>query len=119
MMLGAAALVGWPLTVAQPAAARLSEAAPRPQDESHLPEVIISAARDQATTAKVVQALQDDPYVYAAHISVTTENGIVRLQGLAFDVGDLQRALYLARRASGSRRIVNEIELLVDVEAHD
>ncbi len=110
-MLGAAALVGWVPAVAQTAAARPPEAAP--------PEIVISAARDQAITARVVQALEEDPYVYAAHISVVTENGVVRLQGIAFDVGDLQRALYLARRASGSRRIVNEIELFVDTEFHD
>lgn len=90
-----------------------------PREESRLPEIVISAARDQAITAKVEQVLRDDPYLYAAHISVVTENGVVRLQGVAFDLWDLQRMLYLARKASGTRRIVNEIDLLVDVEAHD
>jgi len=118
-MLGAASLVGWPPGVAQTATVRPSEAAPRPKEESRLPEVVITAARDEAITVKVVQALQDDPHLYAGHITVTTENGIVRLQGIAFDVWDMHRMLYLARQASGSRRIVNEIELLVDVEAHD
>jgi hyperosmotically inducible periplasmic protein len=119
LMLGAAALAGSPPAVAQTTAGKPPEAGPRPQETAHLQEVVISAARDQAITAKVTQALQDDPYVYAGHISVQTENGVVTLSGIAFDLGDLERMLYLARKASGTRRIVNEVELLVDVECHD
>lgn len=63
-------------------------------------------------TAKVVQALKDDPYIFADHINVVTENGIVRLQGVATDVHDLQRALFLARRAAGKRRVLNEVEFI-------
>ncbi|HWZ64518.1 MAG TPA: BON domain-containing protein [Steroidobacteraceae bacterium] len=118
-MLGAAALAGSSSGLAQATPSWPPEASARPAAESRIPEIVISAARDQAITAKVVEALRDDPHVYAEHVTVVTENGVVRLQGIAFDVGDMQRMLYLARRASGSRRIVNEIELLVDVEDHD
>lgn len=118
-MLGAAALAGSPAGRAQPVPTRPPEAGAAPQTESRIPEIVISAARDQAITAKVTQALKDDPHLYAGHITVVTENGVVRLQGIAFDVWDMQRMLAVARRASGTRRIVNEIELLVDVECHD
>jgi len=43
----------------------------------------------------------------------------VTLKGIAFDVSDLRRALMLTRRVAGGRRIVNDVELLVDIECHD
>ncbi len=60
----------------------------------------------------MLQVLQDDPYVFADHIEVVTEHGMVRLQGIALDYGDLQRTLLLARRVAGRRRVVNEIEVM-------
>jgi osmotically-inducible protein OsmY len=82
--------------------------------EASSEEVIVSAARlaDEALTAKVVQVLKNDPYLFADHISVVTENGVVRLQGFATDAHELQRAFFLARRAAGKRRVLNEIEFL-------
>jgi osmotically-inducible protein OsmY len=68
---------------------------------------------DTPLTAKVVQALRADPYLFADHMTVVTENGVVRLQGIALDISDLQRAVRLARRVAGRRRVVNEIELIV------
>jgi osmotically-inducible protein OsmY len=87
----------------------------RSRDEAPRTEVIVTATRltDEVLTAKVVQALRDDPYVFSDHMSVVTENGVVRLQGIALDVGDLLRALTLARRVAGKRRVVNEMEILV------
>jgi len=82
--------------------------------EAGPPEVIVNASRlaDEALTAKVVQVLKDDPYVYAGHISVVTENGVVRLEGISTDRHDLDRTLFLARRAAGKRRVLNEVELI-------
>jgi osmotically-inducible protein OsmY len=82
-------------------------------NEAPAQEVVILGTRqsDALLTAKVEQALQDDPYVFAAHISVVTEHGVVRLEGIALDVTDMYRALDLARRIAGKRRVVNEIEL--------
>lgn len=96
-------------------------AAPGRSDERSTPEVVISATRvsDEAITAKVVQRMQEDPYLFADHVTVVTEGGVVRLQGVVTDVTDLFRALYLARRIAGSRRVRNEIELITDVECHD
>jgi osmotically-inducible protein OsmY len=105
--LGAALLVGPPPLVAQAISAG-----------SKLEEVVITARReaDAALTARVLQVLQDDPYVFADHIEVVTENGIVRLQGIALDYGDLQRTLLLARRVAGRRRVVNEIEVITGLD---
>ena len=106
-VLGVAALAPVPSVSAQ------APATP-PRPEASPPEVIVSATRlaDEALTAKVVQVLEDDPYVYADHISVVTENGVVRLQGFATDAHELRRALFLARRAAGTRRVLNEVEFM-------
>jgi BON domain len=103
-VLGVAALAAGPCASAQ------TPATPSPHEASP-PEVVVTATRlaDEVLTAKVVQVLNDDPYLFADHISVVTENGIVRLQGIATDVHDLRRALFLARRAAGKRRVLNEV----------
>jgi BON domain len=112
--LGAAALGAWPLARAQAPPAPLGTEAPREQ-------VVITATknRDAILTAKVEKALDDDPYLYVGHINVTTENGIVRLEGIARDPSELNRALWLARRAAGRRRVVDEIELIEPTEDND
>lgn len=92
-----------------------------PGHDTALQEVVISATRqaDEALTAKVTQTLQDDPYVFADHLSVETENGIVRVRGVVIDPADMRRVLLLARRVAGRRRVINEIELQ-DISAdHD
>jgi osmotically-inducible protein OsmY len=83
-----------------------------------LEEVVVTARKeaDAALTARVLQVLQDDPYVFADHIEVVTDNGIVRLQGIALDYGDLQRTLWLARRVAGRRRVVNEVEVISAID---
>lgn len=114
-----AAALGVALLVARPAV--LAQAPAPPATEAVTQEVVISATRktDEAITAKVEQALQEDPYVFAAHMSIVTKNGVVRLQGIAFDQADLTRALILARRAAGGRRVLNEVELVVTEDEHD
>jgi osmotically-inducible protein OsmY len=96
-------------------------AGPPAMAQTALQEVVVTASRqqDEALTAKVVQALQDDPYVFADHISIQTENGIVRVTGVVTDVSDLHRTLFLARRIAGRRRVVNELELQSLSADHD
>jgi osmotically-inducible protein OsmY len=114
MMLGLAALAG-----------RLSASAQTPASQgdtkSQLPQVVVSARReaDEVLTAKVEKALKDDPYLFVPHISVTTENGIVRLEGIATDAHELTRALLLARRVAGKRRVVDDVDLWVVSEDND
>jgi osmotically-inducible protein OsmY len=90
------------LGVAAPALAPFASAQTAAQlpSETRTDEVIITASReaDAVLTAKLQQVLQDDPYAFTDHITVTTENGVVRLQGIAYEPSDLRRALYLARR---------------------
>jgi len=114
LALGMVVLAARPPAMAQAPAAQVRKDAP-------LQEVLITATRqaDEALTAKVTQTLQDDPYVFAEHISVETQNGIVRVRGVVIDVSDMRRALFLARRVAGRRRVINEIELQALSADHD
>jgi len=64
-------------------------------------------------------ALNQDPYLFVGHITVTAENGVVRLTGFAIDRMDLLQAVHLARRIAGKRRVINEIERISGSPDHD
>ncbi|HEX4598773.1 MAG TPA: BON domain-containing protein [Burkholderiaceae bacterium] len=104
--LGVGGLAGW-------SAAHAQTPAVQPGDQPIQTEIVITATRptDAVITAKVEHVLQEDPYVFGEHISVVTENGIVRLEGFVLDVTDMYRAVTLARRIAGRRRVVNDLEL--------
>jgi len=93
-------------------------AAPTGQIED---EVVVTAAResDAVLAAKVTAAVQQDPYVFGDHISVTVENGVVRLEGIVDDLSDLHRVLRLARRIAGKRSVANYLELMPLSADHD
>jgi osmotically-inducible protein OsmY len=103
--LGVAALAARPSALAQTPGGSRSETAQ---------EIIITAAReaDEVVTAKVVQVLQDDPYVFSDHVTVTTRNGVVRVEGIVGDTGERFRILRLCRRIPGTRRVVDALEVM-------
>lgn len=75
------------------------------------PEIVVTArADDKALSESVSAALQQDAYVLADHVSVTTRGGMVRLTGVVRDLSDLFAILREARRIAGRNRVVNEIE---------
>jgi glutathione S-transferase len=112
LVLGVAALVASP--------ALRSQAAPEPAEKLPL-EIVISAERerDAALAAKVEQALQNDPYLFTDHISVSAEHGVVRLEGFVTDPFEMRQLLRIARRAAGKRRVINEIEFVDPGVDHD
>jgi hypothetical protein len=112
--LGLAALGARPPLLAQQPALESGTRAPRA-------DVVITATKeaDALLTAKVEKALEDDRWLYAPHIDVVTEHGVVKLQGMARDASELNRALMLARRAARGRRVVDEVELYVVSEDND
>ena len=91
--------------------ATAGDAPPDPGKQVH-DEVVITAERlsDAQITHRVMVALQQDPYIFADHVTVTTENGVVRLEGIMTDLHDMLRVLRLARRIAGKGRVVNRIE---------
>ena len=100
----------------------LAWGADAPQDAPQVKdEVVVTAGRqsDAVIAAKVTAAVQQDPYIFGDHITVTVENGVVRLEGVVNDLGDLYRALRLARRIAGKGRVVNSLEFQPLAADHD
>jgi hypothetical protein len=75
-------------------------------------EIVVTATRpvDAALAAEVTTALQQNPYIFADHVIVTAENGVVRVEGVVQDLSELYAILRLARRTAGKGRVVNEID---------
>jgi hypothetical protein len=96
---------------AQHAAAAQHTAA---KTDARLDEVVINASRtsDEQISRQVQETLTADPWIFAEHITVTTQNGVVRLEGIVGDTGELFRVLRLARKIPGARRVVNELEMM-------
>jgi len=84
------------------------------QTKTPLEEVVVTAKRqltDEQVTQQVEKALEDDPYVYAEHVTVTTQSGVVTCEGIVGDAAELRRVLRICRRASGSKRVVSELQI--------
>jgi osmotically-inducible protein OsmY len=83
--------------------------------DTPLPEVIIAAKRqaaDEQVTRQVQQTLTNDPWIFAEHITITTQNGVVRLEGIVGDTGEMFRVMRLASKIPGARRVVNALEIM-------
>jgi osmotically-inducible protein OsmY len=50
-------------------------------------------------------------YIYAEHVTVTTSKGVVTCEGIVGDAAELRRVLRICRRASGSKRVVSQLEI--------
>jgi osmotically-inducible protein OsmY len=75
------------------------------------PEIVVTAkASDEAIALKVNTALRKDPYIFSDHVTVTAQDGVVRVGGVVRDLGDLLAILRLAHRIAGKGRVVNEID---------
>ena len=85
-----------------------------PPVEAMQKEIVVTAPvlSDAAITARLASAIEQNPYIYAEHVTVATENGVVRVGGRVRDLPELFAILKLARRIAGKGRVVNEIEFL-------
>jgi osmotically-inducible protein OsmY len=66
---------------------------------------------DKETAERVESALDADHVLYAKHISVRADNGIVRLTGFVWDPPDLDEARRVAAGVDGVRTVINDLEL--------
>ena len=85
------------------------------KSDRRLPELVIEAKRqaaDERVTRQVEQTLTNDPWIFADHITITTENGVVRLEGIVGDTGEMFRIMRLCRKIPGARRVVNALEIM-------
>lgn len=68
-------------------------------------------AADNDTAARVQAALTDDTVLYARHITVRADDGVVTLGGYAWTPEELLAAKQDAEQVSGVTKVVNNIEV--------
>ncbi|HEY3784397.1 MAG TPA: BON domain-containing protein [Steroidobacteraceae bacterium] len=71
-------------------------------------EVVVQANRelaDEQVTLHLQQVLSDDRWIYAEHVTITTENGVVRVEGVVADSLELLRVLHLCNKIPGVKRV--------------
>jgi osmotically-inducible protein OsmY len=66
---------------------------------------------DRAMAERVELALNSDNELYARHIIVRADNGVVRLSGFVWDPPDVVEAERIASAVQGVSRVVNTLEL--------
>jgi osmotically-inducible protein OsmY len=66
---------------------------------------------DHATATRVETALDEDSLLFAKHITVRAEDGVVRLGGYVWDSNDIYEAQRIAERVEGVVKVVNDLEL--------
>jgi osmotically-inducible protein OsmY len=66
---------------------------------------------DRETAGRVQAALNADKSLYARHIIVGADNGVVRLSGYVWDPPDLVEARRVAELVPGVSQVVNDLEL--------
>jgi osmotically-inducible protein OsmY len=66
---------------------------------------------DRETAQRVQAALDSDKRIYARHVVVRADNGVVRLTGFVWDPPDLAEAAKVAGLVPGVTRVVNDLEL--------
>jgi hypothetical protein len=99
----------------RPAKAESSDLAPIVVIGKRLPP----NASDEQVTQAVVESIQEDPWIYADHVTITTRNGVVYIEGFVTDEWDLYHILQHARKIAGRRKIVNDLEFdMVDDDSN-
>jgi osmotically-inducible protein OsmY len=66
---------------------------------------------DKQTAARVEAALNADPQIFARHIDVYADNGVVHLRGYVWDERDFREAKRVAASTPGVTQVVSEMEL--------
>lgn len=97
----------WPAEAAdKPAKPRSSELAPIVIRGQRLPP----DASDEEVTRAVVQSIAEDPWIFADHVTITTRNGVVHIEGFVSDEWDVYHIIDRARKIAGRRKIVDNLE---------
>jgi len=77
------------------------------------PRSAAERAADAALVARVERALVADPGLYARHVDVDAERGIVYLSGYVWSARELYAARQDAAAVPGVSRVDSELELMV------
>lgn len=80
----------------------------------NLATILVTGTRpppDEVIVRQVNAALASDRYILAEHVTVTLENGVATLHGIALDYWDVARMKRLARRVPGVKRVVDDLDV--------
>lgn len=66
---------------------------------------------DAMVTARVKKAIYDEPALKVSEISVTTENGLVSLEGSVKSRAERIKATQVARKVEGVKKVRNELKV--------
>jgi osmotically-inducible protein OsmY len=67
---------------------------------------------DEELKRDVKRALHEDPFFYDEHVTVTVEKGIVHLEGIVLDPGDIRDVMRIIKKKfPGVKRVINELEV--------
>jgi osmotically-inducible protein OsmY len=66
---------------------------------------------DEEITKQVQEALRSSPYFNADRITVTTKDGVVKLEGVVEDPQDLFTAIRISNGMPGAKGVVDELEI--------
>jgi osmotically-inducible protein OsmY len=80
---------------------------------THPPRTPDERAADEQLATRVEQVLLRDQNLYARHVDVDAEYGIVRLSGYVWSTQELYEAERIAATVSGVRRVDSQLELMV------
>lgn len=76
-----------------------------------VPKTEAQKEADRVTAQRVESALEADRALYAKHIYVRADNGVVHLSGYVWDPADVTEAIQTAELVEGVARVVNNLEL--------
>jgi osmotically-inducible protein OsmY len=69
---------------------------------------------DEQLALDVKTALRSDPIVDDNHVTITVKNGVVTMQGFVLDAWDLLALRRVAKKVPGVKKIVNDVELVLN-----
>jgi osmotically-inducible protein OsmY len=76
------------------------------------PKTEAERAADEATAQRVEAALEADPTLYARHIDVRVDGGVVHLEGFVWSTQDLLLAQNDAASVPGVTNVIPEMDLM-------
>ena len=85
--------------------------------QNTLEPIVVTAKRRAATVpdellkSQVETALHADPYFPDAHVDVIVRNGVAYLEGVVFEMADVVAAKHIARRITGVKRVVSNLDI--------
>lgn len=79
-----------------------------------LDPIVVTAKRrplpvaDEVLTKRVEAAMHSNAYFFDEHVTVSTKNGVVTLEGVVYDDWDVRTAMRIARKIAGVKRVVSD-----------